>query len=69
MNGKHGAIIAMDAAIIIVQRRVLREIKSKAATHLAQSESRMTWGVGDSEMPRYAPSCHLAEECRSINRL
>jgi uncharacterized protein with von Willebrand factor type A (vWA) domain len=26
-------------------------------------------GIGDSEMPRYAPHCHIAEECRSINQL
>jgi uncharacterized protein with von Willebrand factor type A (vWA) domain len=32
-------------------------------------ESRMTWGIGDSEMPRYAPHCHIAEECRSITQL
>jgi uncharacterized protein with von Willebrand factor type A (vWA) domain len=49
---------------------VLREIKSKAKQLIwLNPESRMTWGVGDSEMPRYAPNCHLAEECRSINQL
>lgn len=49
---------------------VLREIKSKAKQLIwLNPESRMTWGVGDSEMPRYAPNCHISEECRSINQL
>jgi len=49
---------------------VLREIKQKAKQLIwLNPESRMTWGIGDSEMPRYAPHCHLAEECRSINQL
>ena len=49
---------------------VLREIKQKAKQLIwLNPESRMTWGVGDSEMPRYAPNCHIAEECRSISQL
>jgi uncharacterized protein len=49
---------------------VLREIQQKAKQLIwLNPESRMTWGIGDSEMPRYAPSCHVAEECRSINQL
>ena len=49
---------------------VLREIRRKAKQLIwLNSESRMTWGIGDSEMPRYAPHCHVAEECRSINQL
>ena len=49
---------------------VLREIRRKAKQLLwLNPESRMTWGIGDSEMPRYAPHCHVAEECRSINQL
>ena len=49
---------------------VLREIKRKAKQLIwLNPESRMTWGIGDSEMPRYAPHCHIAEECRSINQL
>ena len=32
-------------------------------------ENRVTWGIGDSEMPRYVPYCDVAEECRSINQL
>jgi len=49
---------------------VLREIQQKAKQLVwLNPESRMTWGIGDSEMPRYAPHCHVAEECRSINQL
>jgi uncharacterized protein with von Willebrand factor type A (vWA) domain len=49
---------------------VLREIRQKAKQLIwLNPESRMTWGIGDSEMPRYAPHCHVAEECRSINQL
>ncbi len=49
---------------------VLREIRQKAKQLIwLNPESRMTWGVGDSEMPRYAPHCHVAEECRNISQL
>jgi len=49
---------------------VLREIRQKAKQLIwLNPESRMTWGIGDSEMPRFAPHCHVAEECRSINQL
>jgi uncharacterized protein with von Willebrand factor type A (vWA) domain len=49
---------------------VLREIRRKAKQLIwLNPESRMTWGVGDSEMPRYAPHCDIAEECRSISQL
>ncbi|HSE87821.1 MAG TPA: VWA domain-containing protein [Candidatus Binatia bacterium] len=49
---------------------VLREIQQKAKQLIwLNPESRMTWGVGDSEMPRYVPYCDIAEECRSINQL
>ena len=49
---------------------VLREVKQKAKQLIwLNPESRMTWGIGDSEMPRYAPHCHIAEECRSISQL
>ncbi|MDH3444899.1 MAG: VWA domain-containing protein [Deltaproteobacteria bacterium] len=49
---------------------VLREIQRKAKQLIwLNPESRMTWGVGDSEMPRYAPHCDAAEECRNISQL
>jgi len=49
---------------------VLREIQQKAKQVIwLNPENRMTWGIGDSEMPRYVPYCDAAEECRSINQL
>jgi uncharacterized protein with von Willebrand factor type A (vWA) domain len=49
---------------------VLREIQQKAKQLIwLNPENRMTWGVGDSEMPRYLPYCDVAAECRSINQL
>lgn len=49
---------------------VLREIQQKAKQLIwLNPESRMTWGVGDSEMARYATYCDVAEECRNINQL
>jgi uncharacterized protein with von Willebrand factor type A (vWA) domain len=49
---------------------VLREIQQKAKQLIwLNPENRMTWGIGDSEMPRYVPYCDAAEECRSINQL
>jgi uncharacterized protein len=49
---------------------VLKEIQQKAKQLIwLNPENRMTWGVGDSEMPRYAPYCDLAEECRNLNQL
>lgn len=49
---------------------VLKEIRQKAKQVIwLNPESRMTWGYGDSEMPRYAPHCHLVEECRNIRQL
>lgn len=32
-------------------------------------ESRLTWGLGDSEMDRYLPHCDVAEECRNLKQL
>jgi uncharacterized protein with von Willebrand factor type A (vWA) domain len=49
---------------------VLREVQRKAKQLIwLNPESRMTWGVGDSEMPRYTRYCDVAEECRSIGQL
>ena len=49
---------------------VLREIQQKAKQLVwLNPENRMTWGVGDSEMPRYLAYCDIAEECRNINQL
>ena len=32
-------------------------------------ESRTFWGIGDSEMPRYVPYCHLAKVCNTVKHL
>jgi uncharacterized protein with von Willebrand factor type A (vWA) domain len=49
---------------------VLREFQQKAKQIIwLNPESRLTWGVGDSEMLRYAPYCDVVEECRNINQL
>ena len=49
---------------------VLKEIRRKAKQLVwLNPESRMTWGYGDSEMPRYAPHCNVVEECRNIHQL
>lgn len=49
---------------------VLREIQQKAKQLIwLNPENRMTWGVGDSEMPRYTPYCNVAAECRNLGQL
>jgi uncharacterized protein with von Willebrand factor type A (vWA) domain len=49
---------------------VLREIQQKAKQLIwLNPENRGTWGVGDSEMPRYLRYCDVAEECRNISQL
>ncbi|OGQ83338.1 MAG: hypothetical protein A3F90_07885 [Deltaproteobacteria bacterium RIFCSPLOWO2_12_FULL_60_19] len=49
---------------------VVREIRQKAKQLIwLNPESRLTWGYGDSEMPRYAQYCDLVEECRNIEQL
>ena len=49
---------------------VLREIRQKAKQLIwLNPESRLTWGFGDSEMPRYIPHCDIVEECRNLNQL
>ena len=32
-------------------------------------EPRVFWGLGDSEMKRYLPYCHLAKECNTVKHL
>ncbi|MDP2222045.1 MAG: VWA domain-containing protein, partial [Hydrogenophaga sp.] len=32
-------------------------------------EPTSVWGLGDSEMKRYAPYCHIARECNSLTHL
>ncbi|MBI2209529.1 MAG: VWA domain-containing protein [Deltaproteobacteria bacterium] len=48
----------------------VREIQRKAKQVIwLNPESRLTWGFGDSEMPRYVPYCDVVEECRNIQQL
>jgi uncharacterized protein with von Willebrand factor type A (vWA) domain len=48
----------------------LKEIQQRAKQLIwLNPESRLTWGLGDSEMPRYVPYCDLVEECRNIRQL
>ena len=49
---------------------VLREIQQRAKQLIwLNPESRLTWAVGDSEMPSYIPYCDVVEECRNIEQL
>lgn len=49
---------------------VLNDIRQKAKQLVwLNPESRLTWGIGDSEMPRYMPHCDVVEECRNIQQL
>lgn len=48
----------------------VKEIQQRAKQLIwLNPESRLTWGLGDSEMPRYIPYCDLVEECRNIRQL
>jgi uncharacterized protein len=48
----------------------LRAIRERAERLVwLNPESRGTWAFGDSEMERYAPHCHVVEECRNLNQL
>jgi len=49
---------------------VLRELQQKAKQLIwLNPESRLTWGLGDSEMPCYLSHCNWVEECRNIQQL
>jgi uncharacterized protein with von Willebrand factor type A (vWA) domain len=49
---------------------VLREIQERSKRLIwLNPESRLTWGLGDSEMPRYIPHCDVVAECRNIQQL
>jgi len=49
---------------------VLKDVQQRAKQVIwLNTENRMTWGFGDSEMDRYAPYCGIVEECRNLNQL
>jgi uncharacterized protein with von Willebrand factor type A (vWA) domain len=49
---------------------ILRRIaeRSKRVIWL-NPESRFSWGIGDSEMPRYAPYCRIVRQCSTLQQL
>jgi len=48
----------------------LREMQTQAKQLLwLNPESKSTWGLGDSEMPRYMEYCDRVEECRNVQQL
>lgn len=52
------------------QEWVLRDIQQKAKKLIwLNPEGRRSWGVGDSEMPKYTRYCDVAEEVRTLNQL
>lgn len=52
------------------QVEILREISEKCKKLIwLNPETRGIWTMGDSEMTRYLPYCHLAEECSTLNHL
>jgi uncharacterized protein with von Willebrand factor type A (vWA) domain len=52
------------------QADVLQRVYQRARRVLwLNPEPASQWGVGDSEMKRYAPYCHLVRECNSVRQL
>lgn len=52
------------------QTGVLKLIQEKSKRLIwLNPESRSFWGLGDSEMKKYLPFCHLARECNTVNHL
>jgi len=79
-HDQHGAAVTGKTTFLVIgdgrnnyhspNEWVLREIQLKAKQVIwLNPESRLTWGIGDSEMPRYTPYCDVVEECRNINQL
>lgn len=52
------------------QTGVLKLIQEKSKRLIwLNPENRSFWGLGDSEMKKYLPFCHLARECNTVNHL
>lgn len=52
------------------QAPVLREISQRAKRLIwLNPEPKTFWGTGDSDMPRYVPSCQLARNCSTVKHL
>jgi len=49
---------------------ILRRIAERARRVIwLNPESRYSWGIGDSEMPRYAPYCRIVRPCSTVEQL
>jgi len=49
---------------------ILRRISERAKRVIwLNPEPRFSWGIGDSEMPRYEPYCTLARPCATVHQL
>jgi len=49
---------------------ILRRIAERAKRVIwLNPESRFSWGVGDSEMPRYMPHCRIVRQCGTVQQL
>jgi uncharacterized protein len=49
---------------------ILREIKNRSKRVIwLNPERKSIWGSGDSEMPKIAPNCTVADVCNSLNKL
>jgi uncharacterized protein with von Willebrand factor type A (vWA) domain len=49
---------------------ILRRIAERARRVIwLNPESRYSWGIGDSEMPRYAPYCRIVRPCGTVEQL
>jgi uncharacterized protein with von Willebrand factor type A (vWA) domain len=49
---------------------ILRRISERAKRVVwLNPEGRMTWGFGDSEMPRYATFCNVVRQCATAQQL
>lgn len=52
------------------QVEVMRELRKRARRVVwLNPEPRAFWALGDSEMPRYIPCCHLVRECGTLAQL
>jgi uncharacterized protein len=49
---------------------ILRRIAERARRVIwLNPESRFSWGIGDSEMPHYAPHCRIVRQCSTVEQL
>ena len=72
VNGKTTVIILGDARNNYgdPHHEILREIYDKAQRVIwLNPEPKSAWTVGDAEMNKYAPACHQAEVCNSLQHL